>query len=206
MGSPSAALTSRSAPSLFPQQGPHSSYTFKTRASVEQVNAEFRAGAKAADAQDAALLAEPWVGELMVVYVADLPRGMRLLMGSDLAELGLERKALRALANLRKAVGPLALEALQEPEGVYVLGTGDSSDAARLLLPELWAPLAKQVQGRLVVVAPTRDRVLATGSKNAVGLGGLRRAGEGMVSTQAYPLSTQLLQWSPAGWTVFKAR
>jgi|GEM_PF-2817766 len=27
MGSPSAALTSRSAPSLFPQQGPHSSYT-----------------------------------------------------------------------------------------------------------------------------------------------------------------------------------
>ena len=118
------------------------------------------------------------------------------------------RSALRALAlhNLRKAGSALAPEAVEQPAGVYMLATGDSYDAARLLLPELWAPLAKQVDGRLVVVAPTRDVVFATGSKNAAGLAGLRRVAEGLVGTEAYPLSTQLLQWSPSGWTAFKAR
>lgn len=149
------------------------------------------------------VLRAPFVGDLSVVWVLDMPTSMALANQSVLDDLGLTQEALaaRALQNLDDCCGAFPVQPVPDVPGVYQVWAGDSYEAARLLLHDRWGPLVETVPGQLVVVAPNRDTVLFAGSEDGAALSVLASAAEEM-SQDAYPLSSQVLLWQPEGWKV----
>lgn len=106
---------------------------------------------------------------LVVVYVLDLERSVSFLTARHLGELGLDRAGAHALAlgNLAGRTPPEVLRGLTErTEGVTVLKTGDTYDAARLLLLPRHVP---EGEARLVVV-PDRDSLVVLADDGAEAL------------------------------------
>jgi uncharacterized protein YtpQ (UPF0354 family) len=146
----------------------------------------------------------PFAGELFVMYVVDQPRTMRGLTQGDLRALGLDETQVHtlALANLSRAVPePFALSPTDTP-GLDKLASDDPYAAARLLLHDRWEPLNARLSGGLVACTPARDLVLVTGADDADALAAMRRMAAEEAASAPYPLSAQLLRWTPAGWEV----
>lgn len=159
----------------------------------------------------AAAWAEPFAGDLVSAFVLDSADAIATLPPEQLEELALPRGQLRAraLANMRRAFGPLRHRPFMEGAPVHVIDTSgggvasDSYDAARLLLPELWAPLLGEVQGELIAAAPARDIALFTGSEDSRGIEGLAYLAREMYHGEPHPVSPQLVRWTPSGWIAF---
>jgi uncharacterized protein YtpQ (UPF0354 family) len=167
---------------------------------VDRVTATEPDPAKAAGSR---VLRAPFVGDLAVVWVLDMPESMALVNQATLMDLGMSQEALaaRARQNLADCCGNLPVQPVPDVPGVFQVWVGDSYEAARLVLHDRWGPLAETVPGDLVVAAPNRDTVLFTGSEDGAGLGVLASAAEEM-SQGAYALSSQILLWQPEGWKV----
>jgi uncharacterized protein YtpQ (UPF0354 family) len=179
----------------------------KPTAWVEDFTAQLRAqGVSEADGRDAQPLHRTFLTGLVIVYVEDRPDSMRMMVAADRAALGLDADALHelALANLRTACADFAHAPLAPGARVMRLTAGDSYESSRLLLPELWRPIASGLGGELVVAAPSRDRVLfATGS--ADDLAELRRLAAEGVAADPHPLTATLLRWTEDGWVELAA-
>lgn len=106
-------------------------------------------------------------GDLVLVLALDTPNGIHLLERSKLESSGITRDDAETVAieNLRAATTP-SFE--QMGMGIWLSQWGDAYDAARLLLPEVFADLP--LNGAPVVLVPDRDRLLVTGSENMQGL------------------------------------
>lgn len=144
-----------------------------------------------------AFLSRPFVGDLMLVYVVDMPNRVRTMNEHDRDALHLDADGLDTLArkNLQAAFPAVHLVAVDEGP-LLTNDAGDDYDAALLALPSLWQPLAHQL-GSLVVTAPARNRVLA--SKKA-DVSKLREATDKAYSREEHSLSRTLFEWSPSGW------
>jgi Protein of unknown function (DUF1444) len=175
----------------------------KDRLWMENVDKVTKAAHKAGDkAADNALVSRPFVADLSVVYVFDLPDGMRMINHGDLAKLKLDVDGLHRLAvvNLETNLPPLSSEPIDAGATVHVVHVGDSYEASRLILHDRWAEVAKQVKGDLIVSAPSRDFVYFTGSRED--LTGLR-ALAAQSADQGHALTTTLLRWTAQGWEPF---
>lgn len=106
-------------------------------------------------------------GDLALVLALDTPNGIHLLERSKLESwgIGYEDANKVAIENLRAATTP-SFE--QIGTGIWLSQWGDAYDAARLMLPEVFATLP--LNGRPVVLVPDRDRLLVTGSEDTQGL------------------------------------
>ncbi len=152
---------------------------------------------------DNALLHRPWIGGLSIVYVSDRPDSMAMLTRDALEELSLDDARLHALAlrNLRAACADFSHETVPGTN-IEQLMAGDSYEASRLLLPELWRPLADQVQGDLLVAAPSRDRVLFTGSASPVDAAELRRLARVHSADDGHSITDVVFRLTPDGFVV----
>jgi uncharacterized protein YtpQ (UPF0354 family) len=150
------------------------------------------------------LVREPLAADLSVVYVFDMPTGMRMLSVRDLASLKLDQVQVAALArkNLKAAFPKLQMSEMKGT-GIWTNDSGTDYDSALLALPELWEPLAKQVQGPLVVGVPARNRLFATGGGSAKAVEAMRKVVTMAYESEDHQLSTTLLEWSPTGWKVY---
>jgi len=151
------------------------------------------------DAKANEMVTRPFAAELSVVYVFDLPDGMRMINRRDLAALKLDDAGLHDLAvsNLEASLPPLQFQPVAPGSKVRVLHEGDSYEASRLILHPRWAAVAPQVKGDLLVAAPSRDFVYFTGSREDVD--GLRALARGS-GDQSHALTSTLLRWTPSGW------
>jgi uncharacterized protein YtpQ (UPF0354 family) len=151
------------------------------------------------------LLRDPFVGDLSIVYVLDLPRGIRMLQAGDLQKLGVDRAKLVAVAreNLRKAFPDMPLERVGETD-LWTNARGDDYDSACLVLTDLWKPQAEKWGGTLVLSVPSRNRLFATGSTKPAEIAALREATRRARSVEPHPLSDVLLKWTPKGWELLK--
>ena len=154
---------------------------------------------------DNQLVTFPFQADMMLVLVRDLPDGTALLTHGTLLTMQLDEGKARAIAtaNLEKALGSLPTE-LVAP-GVYRVRADDSYDAARILVAKLWDGLAKQVSGDLLVVAPTRDVVFATGSKDAGAVAAMNAIAKKEFDAGPYALSTAVLRRTDAGFVLASA-
>ena len=99
-----------------------------------------------------------------------------------------------ALGNL----GGIPAEVARVGEGLYVLRSGDSYDATRLLLLDLVRSL--EVQGEPVAMVPNRDTLLISGTEDQAGLAlMLALAGQGL--EERYALSGVPLILGEGGWS-----
>lgn len=149
-----------------------------------------------------AVVSKPLVGDLVEVFVFDAANSVSYVTNADLKSLAMDEPAMeaRAIANLRNAIPKIEGRPLGDGSGVGEVANGDSYDAARLLRVEAWTPLARSVHGDLIACAPTRNRVLYTGSANDADLRHLRELAAKDFSTVDHPISTTLLRWTPGGW------
>lgn len=142
-------------------------------------------------AVDAGQVFEDFNEELVIVYAEDTPRNVRYFSAKDLAEAGVERSKLRALAisNLRRV-----LPRLEPHHGqVYSMLTADGNyEASLLLFDELWNKSDFKVDGDIVVAIPARDLLLITGSRNAEGIARLREIADQITASGTYTISDQL--------------
>jgi len=162
---------------------------------------ELLASAPADKAEDNAVLAQKFVADLWMAYVLDRPSSTSLLTRADMKKLDLQEAEVAALAisNLRKACPAAPARPLDDVPGVWAMEAGDSYEAARLLLPELWAPHKARMKGELIASAPIRDAVLFADSEDRKALQSLQLLTEQLAAAEAYPLSRRLLRWTPAG-------
>jgi hypothetical protein len=155
-------------------------------------------------ASEAAAVSEPFVGDLVIVYVLDAGGTRRPLAPADLAALGLDKAGLRAAAaaNLEAAGPGIPYEPTDTPR-VFVVSPPDGYAASRLLLHARWEALKGEVTGELIVIAAHAHYVFFTGS----GEDQETRAGMKSHATDRLDgsdgLSLAVLRWTPEGWVPF---
>jgi hypothetical protein len=149
------------------------------------------------------IVAQPWLDELQMVLVFDLPRATRVAIESDLTQMKLGHDEAFAIA--RKNTARDLAGGVPRDMGPVRAFTGSVYDASRLVVGTDWAALAKTVKGDLVVAAPGRDLVLFTGTKESFGLDGLRGLADHMKGKSDFPLSSTVLRWTPKGFRVAAA-
>ena len=144
-----------------------------------------------------AALAEPFVGDVHVVLVVDFPRVTRALTPADLEHLTMTvaQAHERAIANLREYHGDLPIEAM--PNDLRVLGPTDGYAAARLLLHDQWAAVARSTPGGLVVAPCNRDLVILGDPRR---LEALREASIRAYRYVDHPITDALWRYTARGW------
>lgn len=146
-------------------------------------------------------IVEPFVADMVVIYVVDEGGAVRGAKVEDLTANGVSREALPALsrANLG-AVLPMLTSC--EPGSVMLVAAGNFYESSRLLLSAQWTELAAKVQGNLVVAVPSNDAlVIACGPKPGT-LEKLSKAVAEISQRAERPVSQALLKWTGSGWQV----
>ena len=144
-------------------------------------------------------LSRPFLAGLAVCYALDAGNARRSVGPGDLQALGLDAAGVEAAALANLGTAPVLHELADGSERVLVVRTGDPYAASALLQPERWQELKGEVKGELIVAAPNQEVLLATGfGEGKPGLDELRRRASGFVEGPGV-LTTELLQWSPAG-------
>ena len=141
----------------------------------------------------AAQISEPYNDDLVILYAEDTPHNIHYLVPSELAEVGVARAELRALAvaNLRKLLP--RIEIRREPL-VSMLVADGNYESSLLLLDEIWSKgeVPARVDGEVVIAIPARGVLLFTGSRNQPGLARLRALATNAAKTSTYRLTDAL--------------
>jgi hypothetical protein len=150
--------------------------------------------------EGARLVRRPFAAGLSIVYVFDLPDGMRMINRDNMRELKLDEDGLHALAvkNLEAGVPVPVGAPVEAGSTVRLVHVGDSYEASNLILHDRWRKIAQQVKGDLIVAVPTRDYVYFTGSQEDVTR--LRALALEDDEKDSHPLTSTLLRWTPDGW------
>ena len=145
------------------------------------------------------------MGDVVVLYVIDMPKGIRMFTNKEAKSLGLDRASLDALAKANLAAGVQGPNMVpSETPGVWVNADADDYDSALLVLPERWKTLADQVGGTLVVSIPARNRVYAASGKGD--LAKLKQLTDTAYASEPHAISRQLFAWSASGFTALPQR
>ncbi|MFO0882677.1 MAG: DUF1444 family protein [Pirellulales bacterium] len=103
----------------------------------------------------------------MFALVYDLPGTMQTISIDQLKTWGVTfYEALEAAVDNLRQMGQVQVAKIGE--GTYVSCSGDCYDASRMLLDSLLDQF--EVEGDMILMAPNRDLLIATGSKDAAGL------------------------------------
>jgi uncharacterized protein YtpQ (UPF0354 family) len=154
----------------------------------------------------AALLLEPFVADLVVVYVGDFGGSVRGLQASDLEASEVSREALPGVArkNIGATLSPVAELDQCNARGVKVWASGNYFESSRLLLSEPWTKLAELAHGSLLVTAPGADTLVVACDPDRAMLRELAATTEKLYRSAGRPLSRAVLKWSGGGWTESK--
>jgi uncharacterized protein YtpQ (UPF0354 family) len=144
------------------------------------------------------LVRAPFAGDVVALYVIDMPQQIRILTNNVAKKLGLNRSSLDALAKANLAAGVQGPNMIpSETPGVWLNADADDYDSALLVLPQRWKALADQVGGSLVVSIPARNRVYAASGKGD--LAKLKQLTDTAYASEPHAISRQLFAWSASG-------
>ncbi len=150
------------------------------------------------DGERAAVISEPFVANLVIVYMVDEHGAARIARTEDLTARGVTMDALRAVAEWNVGVALRDLPSC-EPDAVTALPHGNFYQSSRLLLDKQWADLAAS-RGTVVVAVPTNDALFVTCSASPNVLKKLSIAVQNSYPRAAHPVSPSLLTWTADGW------
>lgn len=142
---------------------------------------------------------EDWYADLVVGYTVGPPYGDQFVTAADLDALDMRPRSLRrhAADNLETVLERVEVHGLPP---VFTLSF-EGIEAALLTSDEVWESLAGQVEGDIVVGAPSRDVMFVTGSDSEAGMSKVHRACERIFfAGQENLLSRRLLVRRGPGW------
>jgi hypothetical protein len=149
----------------------------------------------------------PFAGPIIqVLLVEETPGEATAVPRQRAAGSGMTTDALfeRALANLRAASTQTIKErtVAMARANVSITRFGGDDTAARLLLPELWAPYAAGAGGKLFAAAPVRDLLVWTTSVAEEDQRALRGQARTAFQSRSHPISPAILRWTGGGWAL----
>jgi uncharacterized protein YtpQ (UPF0354 family) len=151
----------------------------------------------------AGALVEPFVGDLFVTYMVDLPQSVRSLGSADMTTLGLTRADLPAIAraNLSARLGGSPPELARSKAGdVSVMAGGNYFESSRLLLTEDWTALSSKLGKPIFAAVPANDVLVIAIAPAAEQLAKLRAAIQGLYQSSDRPISPQVYRWDGGRW------
>jgi len=157
--------------------------------------------------EDNALVAREFVADVRIMYALEFKDGAQLVSHGMMKGWGMdiERLHQRALANLDRAHGEIAVKPVGKLPWLSVIETEDGYAASRVLLHWRWAELTLKLGDVLVLGMPTRDVVVFTSTLEPDKLAQLQETVETVERHQGRPVTRRLFQWTPQGWQEFDA-
>ncbi len=156
---------------------------------------------------DSALVAEPFVADLRIVYVVDFGTGYRYVNRGDLKGLAMsdeEELADRAWPNLMAKCQCMEMR-VHSVGQTNMITIGENLEPSLLIVADVWRSLASQIRGRLVASCPSRDVLVFCDT--AVD-GALAEMREGIARVWASAgrerISPALLEWREDSWFHFE--
>ncbi|MGE0434706.1 MAG: hypothetical protein AB7K09_16420 [Planctomycetota bacterium] len=131
-----------------------------SRAGLAQVALQLRLRGEPPEKSAMQVTGLPVGGHLLATVAYDLPHTVRSLPPAQLETWGVSLYV--AIEAARENLGTDAFECMQIGDGLFVVSTGDSWDASRILLPQFISQLP--LKGEPLAMVPARDTLLLTGS------------------------------------------
>lgn len=155
--------------------------------------------------EDNALVARDFLADVRIMYALEFKEGAQLVSHGMMRGWGMDPERLhqRALANLDRAHGEIAVKQVGKLPWLSVIETGDGYAASRILLHWRWAELTLTLGDVLILGMPTRDVVVFTATLEPQKLEQLQETVETVERHQGRPISRRLFQWTPQGWAEF---
>jgi hypothetical protein len=144
-------------------------------------------------------------GELEVLAAVDTGRTLRFLSKDDLERwegVSEEDVFFYARENLAALSQDMQLQALADNDGTpkaVIVASGDSHDAARLVLPELYNKLSEVLGPNLLVGVPNRDFMIVLNADDTELVGNVSAQVKVDAETRAYPISGRLYKLTKDG-------
>lgn len=158
--------------------------------------------------EDNALVAREFVADVRIMYALEFREGVQLVSHGMMKSWGMDIDRLhqRALANLDRAHGDIAVKAVGKLPWLNVIETEDGYAASRVLLHWRWAELTLTLGDVLILGMPTRDVVVFTSTLEPEKIEQLRETVETVERHQGRPVSRKLFQWTPQGWQEYEGQ
>lgn len=158
--------------------------------------------------EDNALVAREFVADVRIMYALEFKEGVQLVSHGMMKSWGMDIDRLhqRALANLDRAHGEIAVKAVGKLPWLNVIETEDGYAASRVLLHWRWAELTLTLGDVLILGMPTRDVVVFTSTLEPEKIEQLRETVETVERHQGRPVSRKLFQWTPQGWQEYEGQ
>ncbi len=155
--------------------------------------------------EDSALVVREFVADVQIMYALEFKEGAQLVSHGLMKSWGMDPERLhqRALANLDRAHGDIAIKQVAKLPWLNVIETTDGYAASRALLHWRWAELTLTLGDLLILGMPTRDVVVFTSTLEPEKIEQLRETVETVERHQGRPVSRKLFQWTPQGWQEF---
>lgn len=144
----------------------------------------------------------PFVAELVINYVFDMPHHRAYVNGDMLAKMmnspGITFEVIHeyALENLRRRTtrGSYETHGLGD-KAMIVCETHDGYAATRVLVPDLMAKWAKRIPGRMLIGIPNRDFLIAFSNRNPGHVAAIAGQVQQDAAARDHPLCADLLVW-----------
>jgi hypothetical protein len=155
--------------------------------------------------EDNALVVRDFLADVQIMYALEFKEGAQIVSHGMMKSWGMDPERLhqRALANLDRAHGEIAIKQVAKLPWLNVIETTDGYAASRALLHWRWAELTLTLGDLLILGMPTRDVVVFTSTQEPEKIDQLRSTVETVERYQGRPVSRKLFQWTPQGWQEF---
>jgi uncharacterized protein YtpQ (UPF0354 family) len=104
-------------------------------------------------------LIEPFVGELTIVYMADMPGSMSVVTQKEFSEKNLAELRRIALSNVRKWLGHLISDDQLKVATLYFVEGNTMLSPTLILLDEFWTSIKDRYSGDVLIAVPRRDQL-----------------------------------------------
>jgi uncharacterized protein YtpQ (UPF0354 family) len=104
-------------------------------------------------------LMEPFVGELMIVYMADMPGSMSIVTQKEFPEKNFAELRRTALSNVRKWLGQVKSDDQLKAATLYFVEGNTMLSPTLVLLDEFWISIKDRYSGDVLFAVPRRDQL-----------------------------------------------
>lgn len=155
--------------------------------------------------EDNALVVNDFLADVQIMYALEFNEGAQLVSHGMMKAWGMDNERLhqRALANLDRAGGEIAVKPVGKLPWLNVVETQDGYAASRVLLHWRWAEMTLTLGDILILGMPTRDVVVFTATQAPEKIEQLRETVDTVERHHGRPVSRRLFQWTPQGWQEF---
>ncbi len=146
--------------------------------------------------------AQPFIGDMVLVYAIDYPDHVAYVTQSHLDDAQVTLTQLQQAADLNLSL-KLDETQFQQQNGSFMVITDGFYESSMVLDSALWADIARQLGDDLVMIVPARDLVVFAPASNAEAIGFLETARDNILNGGTHQLSGLMYLWQGGAWQVF---